>query len=225
VYRKSVYEMKSKHLADFELVRVYVELTDDERREFERLYSMYRDFLEKRNWKLRSLQEFKKLIMISGLSREARRALMAWRDARLLILNSVSKLDILRDLLKKHQSDRILIFTELNETVRKISRTFLIPEITYKTSPKERATVMELFKKGVYRAVVTSRVLEEGVDVPDANVAIVLSGTASRRSFIQRLGRVLRPALGKKAILYEVVVKDTPEVMISKRRRRGLVGS
>jgi superfamily II DNA or RNA helicase len=225
VYRKSVYEMKSKHLADFELVRIYVELTDDERREFERLYSMYRDFLEKRNWKLRSLQEFKKLIMISGLSREARRALMAWRDARLLILNSVSKLDILRDLLKKHQSDRILIFTELNETVRKISRTFLIPEITYKTSPKERATVMELFKKGVYRAVVTSRVLEEGVDVPDANVAIVLSGTASRRSFIQRLGRVLRPALGKKAILYEVVVKDTPEVMISKRRRRGLVGS
>jgi superfamily II DNA or RNA helicase len=225
VYRKSVYEMKSKHLADFELVRIYVELTDDERREFERLYSMYRDFLEKRNWKLRSLQEFKKLIMISGLSREARRALMAWRDARLLILNSVSKLDILRDLLKKHQSDRILIFTELNETVRKISRTLLIPEITYKTSPKERATVMELFKKGVYRAVVTSRVLEEGVDVPDANVAIVLSGTASRRSFIQRLGRVLRPALGKKAILYEVVVKDTPEVMISKRRRRGLVGS
>jgi superfamily II DNA or RNA helicase len=225
VYRKSVYEMKSKHLADFELVRIYVELTDDERREFERLYSMYRDFLEKRDWKLRSLQEFKKLIMISGLSREARRALMAWRDARLLILNSVSKLDILRDLLKKHQSDRILIFTELNETVRKISRTLLIPEITYKTSPKERATVMELFKKGVYRAVVTSRVLEEGVDVPDANVAIVLSGTASRRSFIQRLGRVLRPALGKKAILYEVVVKDTPEVMISKRRRRGLVGS
>lgn len=225
VYRKSVYEMKSKHLADFELVRVYVELTDDERGEFEKLYSMYRDFLERRNWRLRSLQDFRKLIMASGLSREARRALMAWRDARLLILNSVSKLDILRDLLRKHQDDRILIFTELNETVRKISRTFLIPEITYKTSPKERASVMELFKKGVYRAVVTSRVLEEGVDVPDANVAIVLSGTASRRSFIQRLGRILRPAPGKKAVLYEVVVKDTPEVAISKRRRKGLVGS
>jgi len=225
VYRKSVYEMKSEHLADFELVRVYVELTDDERREFEKLYSMYKDFLERRNWKLRSLQDFKKLIMISGLSREARRALIAWRDARLLILNSVSKLDILRDLLKKHQGDRILIFTELNETVRRISRMLLIPEITYKTGPKERATVMELFRKGVYRAVVTSRVLEEGVDVPDANVAIVLSGTASRRSFIQRLGRILRPAPGKKAVLYEVVVKDTPEIVISKKRRRGLVGS
>ncbi len=225
VYRRSVYEMKSKHLADFDLVRVYVELTDDERREFEKLYSTYKNFLEKRNWELKSLQDFRKLVMISGLSREARRALVAWRNARLLILNSVSKLDILRDLLRKHRGDRILIFTELNETVRKISRTLLIPEITYKTSPKERATVMELFKKGVYRAVVTSRVLEEGIDVPDANVAVVLSGTASRRSFIQRLGRILRPAPGKRAVLYEVVVKDTPEVVISKKRRRGLVES
>ena len=225
VFRKSVYEMKSKHLADFELVRVYVELTDDERRKFEKLYSMYKDFLERRNWRLKSLEDFKRLIMASGLSREARRALRAWRDARLLVLNSVSKLDILRDLLKKHQGDRILIFTELNETVRRISRMLLIPEITYKTNPKERATVMELFRKGVYKAVVTSRVLEEGVDVPDANVAIVLSGTASRRSFIQRLGRILRPMPGKKAILYEVVVKETPEVVMSKKRRRGLVGS
>lgn len=224
VYRKSVYEMRSKHLADFDLVRVYVRLTDDERRKFEQLYSTYKDFLDKKNWRLKSLQDFKRLIMMSGLSSEARRALIAWRDARLLILNSVSKLEILRDLLKKHHDDRILIFTELNKTVRKISKTLLIPEITYKTEPKERATVMELFKKGIYRAVVTSKVLEEGVDVPDANVAIVLSGTASRRSFIQRLGRILRPMPGKKAILYEVVVKDSPEVVVSKRRRRGLVG-
>ncbi len=224
VYRKAVYEMKSKHLADFDLVRVYVELTDDEKKQFSRLFSLYKDFLEKKGWKLKSLQDFKRLIMMSGLSKEARRALLAWRDARLLALNSVSKLDVLRDLLRKHQEDRIIIFTELNKTVRKISRELLIPEITYKTKPKERAIVMDLFRKGVYRAVVTSRVLEEGIDVPDANIAIVLSGTGSRRSFIQRLGRILRPAPGKRAILYEVVAKGTPEVAISKKRRKGLVG-
>ncbi|MEM2213872.1 MAG: DEAD/DEAH box helicase family protein [Candidatus Nezhaarchaeales archaeon] len=225
VYRKSVYEMKSKHLADFDLVRIYVELTDEERRKFEYLYSMYKDFLERKNWRLKSLQDFKRLIMMSGLSREARRALIAWRNARLLILNSVSKLEILRDLLRIHQNDRILIFTELNKVVKKISKMLLIPEITYKTNLNERAMVMELFKKGIYKAVVTSKVLEEGIDVPDANVAIVLSGTASRRSFIQRLGRILRPMPGKKALLYEVVVKGTPEVVISRRRRKGLVGS
>ena len=224
VYRRVVYEMKSKHLADFDLVRVYVELTDDEKRKFSKLYSMYRDFLEKKGWKLKSLQDFKKLIMMSGLSKDARRALLAWRDARLLALNSVSKLDVLRDILSKHKDDRIIIFTELNKMVRKISKELLIPEITYRTGAKERATVMELFRKGVYKAVVTSRVLEEGIDVPDANIAIVLSGTGSKRSFIQRLGRILRPAPGKRAILYEVVTKETPEVAISKKRRKGLVG-
>ncbi|MEM0083191.1 MAG: DEAD/DEAH box helicase family protein [Candidatus Nezhaarchaeales archaeon] len=224
VYKKSVYEMKSKHLADFDLVRIYVELTDEERRKFEHLYSMYKDFLERKNWRLKSLQDFKRLIMMSGLSREARRALIAWRNARLLILNSVSKLEILRDLLRKHQGDRILIFTELNKVVKKVSKMLLIPAITYKTNSNERTMVLELFKKGIYKAVVTSKVLEEGIDVPDANVAIVLSGTASRRSFIQRLGRILRPMPGKKAVLYEVVVKGTPEVVVSKRRRRGLVG-
>jgi len=224
VYRKAVYEMKSKHLADFDLVRVYVELTDEEKKRFSRLFSLYKDFLEEKRWKLKSLQDFKRLVMMSGLSKEARRALLAWRDARLLALNSVSKLDVLRDLLKKHQGDRIIIFTELNKTVRRISRELLIPEITYKTKPKERAMIMDLFRKGIYKAVVTSRVLEEGIDVPDANIAIVLSGTGSRRSFIQRLGRILRPAPGKRAILYEVVAKGTPEVAISKRRRKGLVG-
>lgn len=224
VYRKAVYEMKSKHLADFDLVRVYVELTDEEKLKFSKLFSMYKDFLEKKGWKLKSLQDFRRLIMASGLSKEARRALLAWRDARLLVLNSVSKLDVLKDLLRRHKGDRIIIFTELNKAVRRISKELLIPEITYKTGSKERAEVMELFRSGVYRAVVTSKVLEEGIDVPDANVAIVLSGTGSRRAFIQRLGRILRPAPGKRAVLYEVVAKGTPEVMISRRRRRGLTG-
>lgn len=223
VYRKAVYEMKSKHLADFDLIRVYVELTDEEEEKFMKLFSLYKDYLMKRGWRLKSLRDFKRLIMASGLSSDARRALLAWRDARLLALNSVSKLDVLKDLLKRHQQDKIIIFTELNRTVRKISRELLIPEITYKTKPKERALIMELFKKGIYKAVVTSRVLEEGIDVPDASVAIILSGTGSRRSFIQRLGRILRPAPNKRAVLYEIVTKGTPEVVISRRRRKGLV--
>ncbi|MDI9619482.1 MAG: DEAD/DEAH box helicase family protein [Candidatus Nezhaarchaeota archaeon] len=224
VYRKAVVEMKSEHLADFDLVKVNVELSEYEKEQFSRLHSKYKGFLERKGWRLRSLHDFKRLIMASGLSPEARRALIAWRDSRLLALNSITKLEVLRQLLKKHENDRIIIFTELNKTVHKISKELLIPEITYKTKPSERSTVMELFRRGVYKAVVTSKVLEEGVDFPDANVAIVLSGSGSRRSFIQRLGRILRPAPGKRAVLYEVVAKGTPEVLVSRRRRRGLVG-
>ena len=79
---------------------------------------------------------------------------------------------------------------------------------------------MDGFKKGKFKAIVSSQVLDEGIDVPDANVAIIVSGTGSSREFIQRLGRILRPSKGKDtAILYELISKDTGEVKVSRRRR------
>ena len=66
----------------------------------------------------------------------------------------------------------------------------------------------------------TSRVLNEGVDVPAANVAVVLSGSGSVREHVQRLGRILRRAPEKRAILYELVAEDTAEERTSVRRRR-----
>ena len=61
--------------------------------------------------------------------------------------------------------------------------------------------------------------LNEGVDVPEAAVAIVLSGTGTRREYIQRLGRILRPLEGKRAILYEIIAEGTGEEGVSRRRR------
>ena len=61
--------------------------------------------------------------------------------------------------------------------------------------------------------------LNEGVDVPEANVAIVVSGSASVREHVQRLGRVLRKKDGKRAILYEMVAEGTSETFTSDRRR------
>jgi superfamily II DNA or RNA helicase len=65
----------------------------------------------------------------------------------------------------------------------------------------------------------TSRVLNEGVDVPEAEVAVVLSGSGTVREHVQRLGRILRPASGKQAVLYELVVAGTVEELTSARRR------
>ena len=68
-------------------------------------------------------------------------------------------------------------------------------------------------------SVVTSRVLNEGVDIPAAEVGIVLSGTGTVREHVQRLGRILRPAKGKKATMYELVSAGTAEQYTSERRR------
>jgi superfamily II DNA or RNA helicase len=69
--------------------------------------------------------------------------------------------------------------------------------------------------------VVTSRVLNEGVDVPEASLAVVLSGTGSPREYVQRLGRIVRRREGKLAVLYEVVAEATCEEQIARRRRPG----
>jgi superfamily II DNA or RNA helicase len=79
---------------------------------------------------------------------------------------------------------------------------------------------LEEFRAGDLRAIVTSQVLDEGIDVPDASVAFIISGTGSRREYIQRLGRILRKKPGKKAKLFELVCRDTIEARISWRRHR-----
>jgi superfamily II DNA or RNA helicase len=65
---------------------------------------------------------------------------------------------------------------------------------------------------------VSGRVLNEGVDLPDANVAIVASGSSATREYVQRLGRVLRPK-PQTAVLYELVTRKTSEAQASRRRR------
>jgi superfamily II DNA or RNA helicase len=105
-----------------------------------------------------------------------------------------------------------------------VNRRYFVPSITYKTRPDERKAILDRFRAGLYTKLVSGRVLNEGVDVPDANVAIVISGNATSREYIQRLGRVLRPKADKSqsAILYELISEDTGEVGTAKRRKQGL---
>jgi superfamily II DNA or RNA helicase len=64
--------------------------------------------------------------------------------------------------------------------------------------------------------------MNEGVDVPEASVGVVLSGSSVAREFVQRLGRLLRKSEGKRAVLYEVVARATREERVSERRRAGV---
>jgi len=128
-------------------------------------------------------------------------------------------MQFLQETLKK-TNEKTLIFTLHNDMVYKISRRFLIPAITCQTPPKERKEIIQKFKTGEYKAIVSSQVLDEGVDVPDASLGIILSGTGSQREYIQRLGRLLRKGEDKIARLIEVVSKETTETRLSERRHR-----
>lgn len=151
---------------------------------------------------------------------EGRLAFQAYLEQKRLAQAAPEKLLVLDQLLEKHRLDRVLIFTYDNATVYQIARKHLVPAITHQTKAKERQLILERFHSGVYPVVVTSQVLNEGVDVPAANVGIILSGTGSVREHVQRLGRLLRKQPDKQALLYEVVAGDTAEEFTSQRRRQ-----
>ena len=143
----------------------------------------------------------------------------AYRRQREIAFAAPAKLDYLAMLLDRHRADRALLFTQDNATAYEVSRRFLVPIITHETKVRERSEILAGLGDGSYTAVATSKVLNEGVDIPEANVAIVISGSASVREHVQRLGRILRPRDGKRAVLYELVTAGTTETFTSARRR------
>ncbi|MDH7556816.1 MAG: DEAD/DEAH box helicase family protein [Candidatus Methanosuratincola sp.] len=222
VYERKVSDMAGTHLANFRIERIQVDLPPAEAEEYVRAMGVYRGFLRRRGLRMHSPEDFRRLVMMSGRDPEAREALLSRMRAMEVALNSNSKVEALSQILEKNRGERTLIFTHHNSLVYAISASFLIPAITHETPREERARILRKFREGSYSAVVTSRVLDEGIDVPEASLGIILSGTGSKREFIQRLGRLLRKSGDKEARLIEVVSRFTDESRISSRRRRGV---
>ena len=95
-----------------------------------------------------------------------------------------------------------------------------MPVLTHHTKPAERANILVSFKRGEVTVIATSKVLNEGVDVPEASVGVVLSGSGTVREHVQRLGRILRHKEGKSAVLYEIISRGTSETYVNQRRRQ-----
>jgi superfamily II DNA or RNA helicase len=219
VYRRDIGELAGEYLADYETVQVDVELAPDERAEHDAERALYLAFVAKNGIRLGSPRGFGEFIMRAAQSMEGRRAMRAYRRQRELAFAASAKLAYVEHLLERHRDDRALLFTQDNATAYKIARRFLVPVITHQTKVTERSAILASFAAGDYGAVVTSKVLNEGVDVQEANVAIVLSGSGSVREHVQRLGRILRKREGKSALLYELVTLRTAETGTSERRR------
>ncbi len=212
----------SGKIADYEIRTIEVALTEDQKREYEKLITPFRRYLKEK--KLGS-NAFQKMIYRVNQDPQARAALMAYQKARLYAFNLPSKLEIVENLLEKHlkQGDQVLIFSESVTFVERLSRLFLIPMIVHHTPASEREWILEQFKRGKIRVLASGKVLDEGIDVPSANVGIIISGSGQKRQFIQRLGRLLRKKDDDRlAILYDIVTKDSTEERLAKRRKKAV---
>lgn len=219
VYRRSPAELtEGNYLAQYQEQRIAIELSPEDAARYEQQRAIYRSFLRRRRISIRSPEDFQqKLIFMSARDPEARAAMLAWREARNIAMNTPAKYMEIERLLVFHKEDKVLLFSEYNAVVDELSRRFCIPSITYKTPADERRTILERFRTGQYTKLASGRVLNEGVDVPDCRIAIIVSGNSTKREYIQRLGRILRPKAGQ-AILYELVSTGTTEEEMARRR-------
>ncbi|QDG54235.1 DEAD/DEAH box helicase [Persicimonas caeni] len=220
VYRKSIKELSGDILADYEVRTVPVAMTDDDFQVYSAARKFYRDFVEARGIRMSSRSGWPRFLAATNQSEKGRRALKAYQLQKRLALVHEAKMHKLYELLERHHDDRVLVFTNDNDSVYEISEKALVPAITHQTKIKERKEILARFNEGTYRVVVTSKVLNEGVDVPKAAIAVILSGSGSVREHVQRLGRILRRAEDKRAVLYELVTENSVETYVSERRRK-----
>lgn len=220
VYRREIKQLSGDFLAEYRTERCYVNLAPEEQERYRLAREHYRRFVEERGISMGGPNGWRRFLQETCRSPEGRAAFQAYREQKRLAQAAPAKIHFLECLLERHRADRVLIFTYDNATVYQIARRFLVPAITHQTKTKERRQLLERFHSGDYPILVTSQVLNEGVDVPAANVGIILSGTGSVREHVQRLGRLLRKYGDKQALLYEVVTRDTAEEFTSERRRQ-----
>ncbi|RQG93874.1 DEAD/DEAH box helicase family protein [Natrarchaeobius chitinivorans] len=224
VYEEEVDDLAGEYLSEYETIQLSVDLTTEERERYDEEYQIYRDYVDSHEfniWKEEGYQEFLKR---TSYDPQGRRALIAKQRAEEIARTAEKKLDTLDNLIKRHYDDRVIVFTANNNFAYDISQEFIVPCITHQTPTDERTEILERFRAGEYSMLATSQVLDEGIDVPAANVGIILSGSASKRQYAQRLGRILRPTDERQpARLYEIIAADTKENYVSQRRRQGVV--
>lgn len=208
VYEKSVQELEEKgFIASYTIIPRLVDLAPDEKQRFREMRKRYLALARGRK-----VQELVKAVAAGDES--ARKALQLLNQMRRLLALSRSKIEETRAIIESELSrgSKIIVFTQFVEQAEALGKRLGVPVVTGRTEQRRRRLIFNLFKSGRYRVLVLTTVGDEGIDVPDANVGVILSGTSSKRQFIQRLGRLLRPAKGKsQAKLYYVAVRGTQE--------------
>ncbi len=131
------------------------------------------------------------------------------------------KITVVRDLLETHREDQVLIIGQYISQLEQFAAEFSLPVITGSTPNTKRDELYDAFRRGTIKTLILSKVGNFAIDLPDANVAIQISGSfGSRQEEAQRLGRILRPKpSGEQAVFYSVVTRESKELDFAMNRQ------
>ena len=151
-------------------------------------------------------------------------AISSQEDRYRIAATSKTRIPVIQKLLKKHAGEPTLIIGQYLDQIHEVSAAIKVPEITGETPVDERERLFEQFRTGEISTLVVSKVANFSVDLPEASVAIQISGSyGSRQEEAQRLGRLLRPkADGRTASFYTLISRDTVDQDFAQNRQRFL---
>jgi superfamily II DNA or RNA helicase len=221
VYQLSAGDLTGEWLSDFDVVALRLPLTHEERARYDQAVATFRQ-VHRAFVRSSPRARWRDFVATAQGSETGRAALAAYRESRRITHYTMAKASMVAKLLAEHASSRVLVFTSDNDTAYAIAREHLVMPITCDIGRRERDEALLAFRSGALRVLVSARVLNEGFDVPDADVAIIVGGTLGSREHVQRVGRVLRPAEGKRALVYELIAAETHEVFKAQERARAL---
>ena len=223
-FDKVVYTLKPNQLQELEVLTNYsietIKVKLENQEEYDRQIGILQNYLKRFSYNP-ALPPFKQLIFRINKDKDAQQALSAYQNAKNLSFSADTKLIELERLLRQHRDDKVLIFSDIVSFCEKIAKSFFIPCITHRTIKEERQWILEYYKRSKNAKLVVSKILDEGIDIPDAKIGIIVVGSGKSRQFIQRLGRIVRQYPGKdKAVLYELVSEDTLEERLANKRKK-----
>ncbi len=143
------------------------------------------------------------------------------RDKYRIAATNVNKIPLVQDIVRRHSGDQVLIIGQYLDQLETLASILNAPLLCGQTPNSEREDLYSKFKTGELKCLVVSKVANFSVDLPDANVAVQVSGTfGSRQEEAQRLGRILRPKpQGESAVFYSLVTRNTKDQEFSQKRQ------
>lgn len=223
VFEMRVRDLTGSALAPARLVGIGLDMTAEERARWLGEMSLWRAEMARHALELAGRPRHD-AARVLALTSSGRQALAARTRARALQSFTTARALVLRLILERHRDDRTIVFTSDNATAQAISSAHLVPAVTCEMRARERREVLAAFAAGDLRTLVSARVLDEGLDVPEASVAVIVGASGSDRQHVQRVGRVLRPAPGKTAVVYDLFHVETGESRSAAARRAALAG-
>jgi len=206
-----------KYVSEFEIVGIPLDLTDEEQEEYTRHNQAFLSLLPKFGYDITKI--FKQM----GRSSDARMAQKSMINRKSVIQDCQVKRDQVMAQVALHSNQKILIFDEKQDNARLIYEELL--SLGYRVGiyhsgipKKQNLKTIEAYKNNETDILVTVRALDEGMNVPNINVAIIANGNSQKRQFFQRLGRAIRKEEGKKAKLIMLYCDNTHEVGIVSKR-------